>query len=293
MNRYVVPGLVAGLVFFTCVPSQGDEPALKPLNLEKLNSDKDEDDPHIASNGLSLFYSSTTKDRTEVLLSVRRTSSAAWQAGKPLPELKGKADYRSVFLTPDGRFPQYLYFATNKDPEKKNRGDNYDIYFLIRQFANAEFTTETGMRVCSERDEMHPWLTANGQALYFSRKDKDGWKLFVTRKPPEGGQWGKEESVNFPVGFHHATLNPAGTVMYLQGPLEKERWGLFRSTSKGKSWSTPEPLTSLNQAEAPKGDMSPCLSRDGALLYFASDRRRGKGGLDLWAIQTAQLEKKK
>ena len=82
--------------------------------------------------------------------------------------------------------------------------------------------------------------------------------------------------------------------MYLQGPLEKGRWGLFHSSraSAKSDWTTPEPLEDLNCEEAPTGDKSPCLSRDGSLLYFASDRPGGKGGLDLWVVQTSQLGKK-
>jgi hypothetical protein len=41
--------------------------------------------------------------------------------------------------------------------------------------------------------------------------------------------------------------------------------------------------------------MSPCLTRDGKFLYFASDRpgSGGKGGLDLYSIATAELAKKR
>ena len=80
--------------------------------------------------------------------------------------------------------------------------------------------------------------------------------------------------------------------MYLQGPLDKERWGLFRSkrAKAGAAWSKPEPLSNLNHPEATRGDMSPCLSADGNRLYFASDRPGGKGGLDIWYVLTSQLK---
>jgi len=96
-----------------------------------------------------------------------------------------------------------------------------------------------------------------------------------------------------PANFHHATLMPDGKTMYLQGPLEKDRWGLFVSTKSNTGWSKPEPLTMLNHPDGKIGDLSPNLSRDGALLYFASDRPEGKGGLDIWVIATKELVIKK
>src|SRR5262249_21715639 len=108
------------------------------------------------------------------------------------------------------------------------------------------------------------------------------------------GPVGDAKPVGFPVGFHHATVSANGLTMYLQGPLEKGRWGLFRSTRAkvGAEWSKPEPLTALNSPEAPRGDLSPCLSADGSRLYFASDGPGGKGGLDLGMVPTAQLAPK-
>ena len=40
-------------------------------------------------------------------------------------------------------------------------------------------------------------------------------------------------------------------------------------------------------------DRSPSLSRDGTMLYFASDRPGGKGALDLYVVRTAELKGRK
>ncbi|HEY1858888.1 MAG TPA: hypothetical protein VGG61_00950, partial [Gemmataceae bacterium] len=117
---------------------------------------------------------------------------------------------------------------------------------------------------------------------------------FVSARPDGTGAFEKPHVVDLPADFHHATLSPDGLTMYLQGPLEKDRWGLFRSsrTHVKAEWGKPEPLDELNCEEAPTGDKSPCVSRDGSLLYFASDRPGGKGGFDLWAAPTNLLGKK-
>jgi hypothetical protein len=293
MRRFFAALLIAGLLVWG-LPAAPEPKAPKPINLDKLNTADDEDEPHLASNGLALYYTATVKGRADLLLSSRRSKDQAWPAGKGLDGyFSEKADNRSVSLTAEGKYPQYLYFATNKDPEKKdNRGDNFDIYVTVKQGAGAAFTAPTPVQgVCSAEDELHPWVTATGKELYFSRKTKEGWRVCVAKATGAGaGGYANPKLVDLPVGFHHATLTPDGATMYLQGPLEKERWGLFRSTLSSSSWSKPEPLEDLNNADGPTGDRSPCLSRDGSLLYFASDRPGGKGGLDLWVVPTKDLK---
>lgn len=275
-----------------------DPKALKPVPLS-CNTDKDETDPHISSDDLSLYYVITGKDKAEVFLTQRKKTDQPFPAGKAVPLFRTKtANVRGLFLTPEGKFPQYLFFATDEDIEKRGqKGDNYDLYFWIRQKADADWTTKTALvTLGTEFDELYPWLSAEGKQIYFSRQDKDGWHIFTSARPGGSGQFPEPTRIDFPGDFQHPTLTPDGKTMFLQGPLAgkgaKRRWGLFVSMSSGKGWTKPEPLTALN-ADGPTGDLSPNLSRDGTMLYFASDRPGGKGGLDLYVIPTKELLKKK
>jgi hypothetical protein len=294
MNRFLLTPLVVGITTFfgSPVPVQLPEP-LKPVNLEQLNTAQDEDDPFPGSDGLQLYYSSNARGKTDILVSARKSRTQPWPGGKPLEGyVQTRTDDRSVFVTAEGRYPQYLYFATKKDLEKDA---NFDIYVAVRHNRRAEFTAPTPVNaVCTRDDELHPWLTADGRQLYFSRKTAAGWRVFVATRQKSFGAtgFGEPKIVDLPMGFHHATLTPNGRTMYLQGPLENDRWGLFRADRTGSGWTRPEPLTALNHLQGPTGDRSPSLSVDGSRLYFASDRPGGKGGLDLWAIPTADLMKK-
>jgi WD40-like Beta Propeller Repeat len=293
MRRPLTALLPLALLLLALPAAAEPDRAVKPVNLDKLNTEADEDEPFLASNALALYYALNTGGRYSLQLSSRGKPNQPWPAGKPVDGyFSDQADYAGACPTPEGHYPQYLYFATNSAPEEKEgKGDNYDIYVAVRQQAGAAFTTPTPVQgVCTEADEKHPWLAAGGKELYFSRKTKEGWRVFVARATGAGA--GDPKPVDLPAGFHHATLTPDGKTMYLQGPLENDRWGLFRATRTDTGWSKPEALDDLNSAEAPTGDRSPALGANGAMLYFASDRPGGKGGLDLWVVPTAQLKKK-
>jgi hypothetical protein len=260
------------------------EPPLKPFNLDKVNTEADEVDPFLAPDGMALYYASNASGTFDILVSRRPSAASTWPGGKRLRLNAKDADARSPFVR-----GITLYYATNKVPDKKLENlQNFDLWKRIGPRAPLPL-----LGVSEKEDELSPWITPKGDVFYFSRKTEEGWRVFAARGP-EPGPIGNAKAVELPAGFHHATVDAKGLVMYLQGPLEKDRWGLFRTTRAkvGMPWAKPEPLTRLNHPEGQRGDLCPSLSADGKKLYFASDRPGGKGGLDLWMIPTAQLKGK-
>lgn len=282
MNRWL-----ALVIILIAAPAWADE--IRPTNIAAVNSAADEDNPFSSVMGTSgeLYFSRGGEIFTAAY------SHRGWHPPKPFRDFQERGDYNSVFVyflkrTP---YPNHLFFATNSDRAKVNgRGDNFDIYTLVREDGGTGgFTVPVPLHtVSTAADEMHPWLTNTGH-LYFSRKTKDGWRVFVAKRPKDDRNFEEAKLVDLPVGFHHPTLTPDGKTMYLQGPLSKDRWGLFRSTNTGGQWSKPEELTDLNNPDGPTGDRSPSLSRTGTTLFFVSDRPGGKGGLDIWSVPTSQL----
>jgi hypothetical protein len=291
MVLLLVPVTLAALL--PVLPAAPDTTrAVKPFNVP-CNTEDDEDDPHVSGDGLTLYYTRVRSDKEDILFVRRRTTLQAWPTrGKVIEDyVTTEANDRSV-CAPTGAFPRYLYFGTKKDKESKN----YDLYVAVQQGPGRAWSAPTPvMNVNTEADELYPWVTGDGKSLYFSRRTKEGWQLFrSTRTGSTGpGGWEEPEKVDVPVHFHHATLTRDGKTMYLQGPLGEGRTALFVCTLQGKAWSKPAPLETVNDPAGKTGDRSPNLTRDDRLLYFASDRPGGKGGLDLWGIPTTALPKKK
>lgn len=287
----LLPLALAALLALLPPASADATKALKPFNVP-CNTAADEDEPHVADNGLTLFYTCNKERKDDIFFAERRKPTLAWPGKGALLEdyIASRGDDRSVYAT-QGRYPLFLYYGSKRDEKNKN----FDLFVAIKHGRDKAWSAPTPvMNVNTEADELHPWLTADGKSLYFSRRNPEGWRVYVSKRSGSTGPggWEEPEQVDLPADFHHATLTPDGKTMYLQGLLEKGRWGLFVATKTAKGWSKPEELTDLNNSEGKTGDRSPNLTRDGRLLYFASDRPGGKGGLDLWGIQTAMLKKK-
>jgi hypothetical protein len=283
-------------------PAQPAMNRLTPTNLKALNTAKDEDDPYLnaSRDGRTrrLFYASNASGRFNILMA-EQDRRGDWVPGDAIDGIEMETDSRSPCLTADGHD---LYFATKiliRDPDGGSKSaDNFDIVHSIQLTRVNQYTSATPvLSVCTKADELYPWIAGDGRELYFSRRTPDGWRLFVATRPGKTGTFGAPTPVaEIPANFHHATLTSDGRLMFLQGPLSKDRWGLFRSKrshsgDRWSPWSQPETLEPLNSPaeEARQGDMSPCLSRDDRRLYFSSDRKGGKGGRDLWMINAPSL----
>jgi WD40-like Beta Propeller Repeat len=270
------------LVLLSTQPIVDAGDPIKIVNLDKLNTDADEEDPCPTPDHFGLLYARKTGGSYDIYVSKRNATTTPFGPGKPFIADK-LADERAPFMHKDK-----YYFATNEVRDKKfEKFKNFDLMmqigFQAPLFVSGDVNTPA--------DEMYPWVTPAGKELYFSRKTEKGWKLFVANGPMPG-PIGKAKEVGFEIGFHRASIGGNGLTMYLQGPLDKDKLGIFRSkrTKVGDPWSQPEAVKALNHEESKKGDMQPAVTADGARLYFVSDRPGGKGGLDIWFVQMASLK---
>ncbi len=292
MRPLIVTGLLSALALGPGGTAQ-DQPEVRPTNLERLNSAVDEDDPCLAVDGQRLFFTCNKAGSFDVMMAQKRPPRQNFFANpSPVEELNSKRDEAGPFPLPrDADGSEYIFLALHD-------AKNFDIFFTRKLTPNEPYMRSAlaaVLGVCTPEDEAHPWLIQIGRTyeLYFSRRTAAGWRIAVARSDsPRTFDENKVKVLDFPAGFAHPSVAADGKSMYLQGPVDEKRTGLFVSkrSSTSAAWGKPAPLTMLNGSDGPIGDRSPSLSRPkGEFLYFASDRQGGKGGLDLYVVETRQL----
>src|SRR5262249_52893361 len=116
MKRYTAVALAFGLFLLlssanaappaskTFPVKKTDTPAVKPLNLDRVNTADDEDDPYLSPDGYKLYYASNAAGSFDIMVATRSSLSAYWSAGKLVAELNTPDfDERSPHLTRDNK----------------------------------------------------------------------------------------------------------------------------------------------------------------------------------------------
>ncbi len=131
------------------------------------------------------------------------------------------------------------------------------------------------------------------EALYFS--STMGKRAEIYRSIKSGNVWSKAAPIeNFPKiensHFCNGSLTPDATRFYFTICNEVESWGglssqcaLYVTRRLGKSWAQPEKLPDyLNEINATTTHPYVIHENNTEILYFASNRKGGMGGMDIW-----------
>jgi hypothetical protein len=135
--------------------------------------------------------------------------------------------------------------------------------------------------VNTEASEIHPVITQDGLRMVFVRRLKFYDAIFYTEKHESG--WSQPVNLNPFIGsdgeFYPVSFSADGQSMFLvkQGLGHSD---LYVCQFQNGSWSK---AASLGGAVNTSADETwACLSNDNKVLWFASSRKRGFGGLDIY-----------
>ncbi len=132
------------------------------------------------------------------------------------------------------------------------------------------------------------------EALYFSSTMAKRAEIYRSIRTA-GSDWGKASPIdNFPAiegdHFCNGSLTPDASRFYFTICKSEEKWGgltthceIFVTRRVGKTWTSPERLPEyINEQNV--STTQPNIVHDGntEILYFASNRNGGMGGMDIW-----------
>ena len=119
------------------------------------------------------------------------------------------------------------------------------------------YTDGKGLKTGVRDEKARPVLWQDPEPQYFEEKDRQA-----------------------PGASLEAAFSADGTTMVLV--RRGQSADLYLSDWDGRKWSAPRPIDAVN---SDANERSPALSSDGRSLYFASDRKEGAGGYDLYVAE--------
>ena len=222
--------------------------------------------------------------------------------------------YMAMILYTDSRYEEAvaeleLYFAGANGSDDKavsavyEEASNYLYWsqFLADAMLNmAPFDPQRVEGVSSARNETLPFLSVDGQTFYYLREmpvnrektfyhrelEEKQWRLCMSRRLDSGWSKGVELPPPFNSGLPEGNVSVTADGSELYYSVIHRNGGyansdIFRVRLKDGKWGTPENCGPQVNGER-TWESQPSVSADGQTLYFASNRKGGQGGTDIW-----------
>lgn len=232
----------------------------EPTPLDRLNTDAGEGRPWLSADELTVYFGSNREGGLGGFdLFVAGRDDIASPFGSPTRlNISTSAEEFSPALTSDGLT---LYFTYD-----------YDTYVSTRDSVVAEFAAPAPVAGINDvAGDYHPWISADGEVLYFNSERTGNSEIFVTQRGPGGaftdpvlvGELNSDDTEDFPIlsedrlSIFFASTRPGG----LGGP---DIWTARRSTTDD-GFGAPTNVEELNTTDQ---DHPGWLSPDGCRLYL-------------------------
>ena len=277
-----------------------DGPWSEPENLGPvINSETEDVDPTISSDGLVLYFSSNRDSgygRGDIWITTRETRQNPW--GPPVnlgSTINSTSQENMPFISTDGL---KLLFVSDRPGGYGNR----DIYISRRATIDQPWSEPVNLGPIVNRsahDDL-PFLSPDGSALYFNSRrpggfgDFDIWKVSIL--PAIDFTFGKPERLGAGINTQYEDaspdISPDGLELYFHsnrpgGYGEADIWVVRRATTRDQ-WSEPENLGPVINTDA--DELISDISYDGLELYlldWPAPRPGGYGNSDIWVSSRA------
>lgn len=219
--------------------------------------------------------------------------------------------YRGIIYYTDERFEdciaemnRYFEIANRESvPEYLALYDEASSYlywsnFLAEAYQNpVPFNPVVVGGASSRRDEILPYITLDGQQIYYLRQVAQAQGYTIYAKTDEElvprlcvSRWkdtsftnGEELGYPFNQGAPEGgvTLTADSRYLYYSSARQGGSFDLYFSEKKEGQWGDLQ-SAGINVNDKKAWDSQPSITPDGQFLYFASNRKGGQGGTDIW-----------
>jgi hypothetical protein len=267
----------------------------QPVNLgSEINSPQDDFGPEISADGLALYIATDRpggKGDTDVWVSTRPTKNDEW--GSPV-HLEGPLNTSyaiwEVSLTADGL---QLYFSDGPFSAIMPSGHGYgDVWMATRSSTSESFGPPVNMPAVINSDHA-AWadISPDGLELYITshRTGSIGaCDIWMAKRASEDSPWGSPVNLGSDVNSGLPDQTPdicydGLTLFWAQG-VGPDGMDLWMARREDQSQPFGAVVALPDGVNTTAGEFGPCLSPDGTVLYFSSNRSGGLGGFDLWQV---------
>ena len=269
--------------------------------LDKLNSTIKEDDGFFEAY---LLQADIYSEIDSTLLQIESLEKAVAIDSNQYPKsfyVLGNA-YYSIGLYQKAKiaYQQFLKNNTSSTLFQKAEKRLIDCDFALKMVLDSVvFNAENmGNAINTNEDEYWPSLTIDGETLvftrlvslgdspneYISRYQED---FFVSQKVD--GEWQEAEpmiSINTVYNEGAQSISADGKLIFFTACTQSDGFGscdIYFARNINGEWSHPQ--NAGVPVNSGSWESQPSISANGELLYFTSNRKGGKGGMDLWRCQ--------
>jgi Tol biopolymer transport system component len=253
--------------------------------LDAINTDWRDRGPSLSSDGLSLVFCSDRDGHFDLMMSSRASPTAPWGPPVNLTSVNTPGDEAFPSLSADGLS---LFFADQFSIASTRPGNmgQADIWVSTRANPQAPWQppVNLGPAVNSAFFESSPTISNDGRTLVFCSLDRPGHggaDLWMSTRADPNDPLGWTPAVNLGAVINSsyadccADLSPDGLVLYFSSgrpvsgrPAGVNHIWVSRRTSLSEPFGAPVSLASSFPDFHTMFD--PCLSQDGATLFFNS-----------------------
>lgn len=276
-----------------------------PVNMgPNINTPDHEYFPSITADGQLFLFTRDIKDsqspfghQEDFFVSIKNEKEwgPSYSIGNPINTHDNEG---APSITADGQLVIFTACETFGDYGMGRQGyGSCDIFYSQRYGDKWTKPQNLGPKINSGNWESQPSFSSDGRTLYFVRgtNNKDGTKnqdIYMAQLD-EDGAWGTavklSDKINTPGREESVFIHPDNQTLYFSSDGHTGMGGLDIFMSKrqpdgewGEAVNLGYPINTWND------ENSVLVGPDGKLAYFASDRKGGYGGLDLYQFELPQ-----